>query len=270
VPDILKIDVPGIHPDYGPHPGPNVTSAAPAGQVSGGINVMDGILGALPLIGGIFSARAQKKANEQNIAFAREQMKFQERMSNTAYQRSAEDLKKAGLNRILALGKPASSPAGATATMQNEAAAAPGAAAATANTALQLRRQAAEIELIKAQTGKTTAETGAVAPGIRQTIAQTDLTRAQRLVADKQWDRLQEEIRGMGFRNDVAGMLAQMYKDNPGLMRSEHSATVLNWAKAIAGGASAVVAATLLRRIPKPLRGPLSKIGQKLAKLGGR
>jgi len=40
-------------------------------------------------------------------------------MSSTAYQRAAVDLDKAGLNRILALGSPASSPGGSTAVMQN-------------------------------------------------------------------------------------------------------------------------------------------------------
>lgn len=58
-------------------------------------------------IQGIFNARSAQK-----------QMDFQERLSNTQYQRAAADLEKAGLNRILALGSPASSPSGATASIE--------------------------------------------------------------------------------------------------------------------------------------------------------
>ena len=84
-----------------------VTGAA---LISAGSNVLGGLIG----------SRGQAAANRANLKIAREQMAFQERMSSTAYQRSASDLKKAGLNRILALGSPASSPQGASATMQNE------------------------------------------------------------------------------------------------------------------------------------------------------
>jgi hypothetical protein len=72
------------------------------------------------LLGGLIGKSGQSSANKTNYKIAQEQMKFQERMSNTAYQRAADDMEKAGLNRILALGNPASSPVGATATMQNE------------------------------------------------------------------------------------------------------------------------------------------------------
>lgn len=41
---------------------------------------------------------------------------FQMYMANTAYQRAAKDLDKAGLNRILALGSPAATPSGASFT----------------------------------------------------------------------------------------------------------------------------------------------------------
>lgn len=49
---------------------------------------------------------------------AKSQMRFQEHMANTQYQRAAKDLEAAGLNRIIAFGSPADSPGGAGYSMQ--------------------------------------------------------------------------------------------------------------------------------------------------------
>lgn len=68
---------------------------------------------------GIGSFLGQESANAANAQQVSSQMGFQKEMSDTAHQREATDLSKAGLNRILSLGAGASTPGGASATMQN-------------------------------------------------------------------------------------------------------------------------------------------------------
>lgn len=88
------------------------------------------------LIGGIWSAREARRNRE-----------FQERMSSTAHGREVADLRRSGLNPILSANRGASTPSGA----QGEAPDIGAGVSRGVSTALAVKQQKAQIELLEAQ-----------------------------------------------------------------------------------------------------------------------
>lgn len=121
--------------------------------------VWPAVIGAAATIGGgLLSASGQRSANEKNLQIARENRAFQERMSNTAVTRRMADLKRAGINPILAGRHDATTPPGNIATMGNVGEAAARGATAGAEIVNKARLARAQVENIEASTAKAIQE----------------------------------------------------------------------------------------------------------------
>lgn len=144
-------------------------------------------LAAATLGAGAFSAFGQSRANSANASIGRENnafsareaamnRDFQERMSNTSWQRGVADMRAAGINPMLSYSEGgASSPSGnsaqgiATANQQNEIAG----AAASARDSLMLKYQLQNLQADTSVKQATAANTAALTPGVAATSAYT-------------------------------------------------------------------------------------------------
>lgn len=148
------------------------------------------IAGGASLIGGILANRAQRSA-------AREQMAFQERMSNTSYQRAVSDMRMSGINPMLAYAQGgASSPGGAQPNQQDVIGPA-------VSSAMHARRLAADLALIKSHE--------------RQAEAQAQLAFAG---SQREWSAkaLNEgALAGLGYRVGRLGEIEQIGRAQYGL-----------------------------------------------------
>jgi len=124
------------------------------------------------LVGGLLANRSRRKE-------AQKDRNFQQKMSSTSFQRGKADLEAAGMNPALAYKGGASTPGGAMAGVENVMEGA-------VSSAMQAKRMAAEIDLIKMQVVKTREDANMAKTGAFRNISaevgqdfQNDLLRLQ-------------------------------------------------------------------------------------------
>lgn len=156
------------------------------------------------LLGGLLGQSGANDRNQQQIGAAREQMAFQERMSNTAYQRSMADMRAAGLNPILAYQKGgASTPGGAMPNLENPMGGWGPALAGAANSAQAAHRLSADVENTRTDTTKKVSENDLVKAGIDKAKADTVTSASQAALNAATADKAKQDTVNAVISNEI-------------------------------------------------------------------
>lgn len=157
-------------------------------------------------IGSLLGGASQNAANR---GMAREQMAFQERMSNTAYQRAVQDMRLAGLNPMLAyMQGGASSPSGSSAQMNDIISPAVSSAMHASRLRNELRLMAAQASKLRTDEKLSRQQAAATHQDYYLKVAQVGETNARQMTAKRQAMLL--EAQEAQTRAGTAMMMMQM------------------------------------------------------------
>lgn len=176
---------------------------------------MPWIIGGAAVLGAGIGAWGGNKTNSRNKKIAREQMRFQERMSSTAYQRAMEDMRKAGLNPMLAFSQGgASTPGGVSIPAIN-------AVGAGVETGLGIFNSGMAASQTQSNIEKQDAEVDKIVQEIENLSVSQELTKAQ--ITQVAWvvydlrasiDLKGSQAMGIDYDNIVKSTLSSFYQSN--------------------------------------------------------
>lgn len=151
------------------------------------MGIFDGILGA---VGSVLGFAGQNEANRTNQQIAQQQMDFQARARETQYQVAVEDMKKAGLNPMLAYQH------GGAGNLQGASTRVENAIGAGVNSGLSLMQAKATVDNLREQNKLIQAQTLAQIEEARLKASQTEVNNATvpKLSAETSWTREREGL----------------------------------------------------------------------------